>query len=138
MKKIFTLFLCLLYTIVSFGGVVFVHNCNENFELSIYEKTAHSSCPICAKKQENKDKSKTCESGSCKDIEIKINQLSDKLFSSNSIEKVDIHPLTIARLWVEPYHEVVNNAIDSRISYVNKSCCKKSPPIYIIYRNIRN
>lgn len=136
MKKVFTLLLCLLYTFVTFGGSIFVHNCGANTLLSIYDKPSHQSCPLCLDTETNKGKS--CEKGSCQDVEIKIDQLADDFFSSTKVDNFVILPAILPRLWMESYNycEIVCTKITKQLSYFHSA--GSAPPSYILNCNIRN
>lgn len=138
MKKVFTLILCLLFTFVTFGGAIYVHNCGENTLLSIYEKTAHEHCPMCPKGHPETKKSNSCLLKSCNDVEIKIDQLSDQLFSSQKADTFSFSHFIFPRYWVNikplentPELVYIRQEI---LYYISNS----SPPIYILHRNIRN
>lgn len=135
MKRIVTFWLCMMYTFVSLGGSIFMHNCGEQTILSIYEKASHEVCPICS---DNDSERSTCTNGSCKDIEIKIDQLSKEPFSANKAEKTALQPCILTRLWVElkPVSKIVttNTFCNSdRLLYTNID-----PPSYILHCNFRN
>lgn len=134
MKKLFIIFLCITYTFVALGGSIFVHNCDDNSVFSIYEKATHDECPICSKKGKTK---KICGKGSCKDTEIKINQLSDELFSANNAEKFLIQPFIFERLWVEttPISRTIQS--QSFSSPILLYCSSSDPPNYLLNCNFR-
>jgi len=139
MKKLFTLFICLIYTFVTFGGSIFMHNCGESTTLSIYEKSNHDKCSLCnTAHKETKQANKSCHTGSCKDIEIKIDQLSDKLFSSSKAEKFLLQPIIFQRLWVEltPFLNPALNIVS--LSDFDFQDIQISPPHYILNCNFRN
>lgn len=103
MKTVLTILLCIIYTTVSFGGTVYMHNCCGETKISLNEKKGHDVCPLCAKKQKkapHPSKHKSCTDGKCSDIEIKIDQLSDKLFSGNSSFSFQHSPAILTRLWI--------------------------------------
>lgn len=138
MKKLFTLFLCLIYTFVAFGGSIFMHNCGENTTLSMYEKSTHEKCPMCATGHKEIKIEKVCKSGSCQDIEIKIDQLSDKLFSSNKSEKLLLQPIIFQRLWIDisPLSTAILSEVPipkDNLHYANVTL-----PYYLLNCNFRN
>ncbi|MFD2552974.1 hypothetical protein ACFSQW_01135 [Sphingobacterium tabacisoli] len=103
MKRFLALLLCAIYTMVSFGGSVYMHNCCGGTSISIYEKTGHDECALCTKHEKQTSSSsehKTCSDGKCSDIEIKIDQLANKLFSGSSNFSTDIAPAILPRLWI--------------------------------------
>ncbi|WP_144062758.1 hypothetical protein [Sphingobacterium paucimobilis] len=103
MKRFLALLLCIVYTVVSFGGSVYMHNCCGGTSISIYEKAGHDLCPVCTKEEQHTSSSsthKTCSDGKCSDIEIKIDQLANKLFSGHSNFSIDVAPAILTRLWI--------------------------------------
>lgn len=104
MKRFIAIFLCIIYTTVSFGGSVYMHNCCGGTSFSIYEKAGHDVCPLCTKKQDRNSSSssdhKTCSDGKCSDVEIKIDQLANKLFSSHSPSLIHFSPAVLTRFWI--------------------------------------
>lgn len=103
MKRFLAILLCMIYTMVSFGGSVYMHNCCGGTSISLYEKAGHDVCPICTKKQKEEahsSKHKTCSDGKCSDIEIKIDQLANKLFFGHSNFSVESTPAILTRFWI--------------------------------------
>jgi len=135
MKRLVTLFLCMIYTFVTLGGSIFVHNCGENTIMSFYEKASHDSCPICVQKQNTK---KLCKDNSCKDIEVKIDQLSKELFSAKKFDNFSIQPAIFQRLWIDYKPHVVSFNIEKPTFAHHLYYTNNSPPTYILHRNIRN
>lgn len=138
MKKFITLILCFLYTFVTFGGSVFVHHCGENSQLSIYEKYSHGSCPLCSHSKLADTKTDGCKSGNCKDIEIKINQLSDKLFSAKKSEKFNLEPIILQRFWIELLSFNFQTPTTTIVESFLLKNTESSPPSYILNCNFRN
>lgn len=136
MKKTLTLILCLLYTFITFGGSIFVHNCGDDVMLSMYEKSSHENCPICAKKKQKK--TSNCKHGSCNDVEIKIDQLKDKFTSSHKIDTIILQPVIFERLWINLYTPNSVSIINESLPYIHLYCSNSSPPAYILHCNIRN
>lgn len=138
MKRLFTLFLCTIYTFVAFGGSIFMHNCGENTVYSIYQKTSHEECPICGNKSKTTKKQKVCTSGSCKDVEVKIDQLADELFSANKAGKFLIQPHIFQRLWVEIAPVELPLVTDFPKLSIDRYYSSTAPPRYLLNCNFRN
>jgi hypothetical protein len=113
-----------------------MHNCGENFFISLYEKSTHDNCPLCAKN--HTEKKVNCQDGSCNDVEIKINQLSDELFSVNSSDYSSMQPAIIQRLWISlkpiEYDNITTFSVVNYYFHHSDS----SPPIFIRNQNFRN
>lgn len=138
MKKLFTLFLCITYTFVALGGSIFMHNCGENTVLSIYEKSSHEECPICNGNDKTSTIQVVCKSGACKDIEVKINQLDNELFSANKSEKFIIQPFIFERLWVDLSPKTITLHSHIHSSPLLSYCSNTDPPQYLLNCNFRN
>ncbi len=136
MKKTLTLIFCLLYTFVTFGGSIFVHNCGDDVMLSIYEKSSHENCPICVKKKQKKINN--CKHGACNDVEIKIDQLKDQFSQSHKIDTFLLQPLIFERLWINLYSFNSGTIKNEPLPYIHLNCSNSSPPYYIINCNLRN
>lgn len=136
MKKTLTLLLCILYTFVTFGGSLFVHYCDDNVMMSIYDKSSHDDCPICA--QHMHQEFEDCQHGTCNDVEIKIDQLKDTFFSSTKADKFLLQPMVVDRLWLDlvTFSDKQISKVpipDLHLYYTNSS-----PPVYILNCNLRN
>lgn len=80
-----------------------MHNCCGGTSISVYEKKGHDACSMCIKTQKQQTKSekhKSCSDGKCSDIEIKIDQLANKLFAGNANFSLHHAPAILTRLWV--------------------------------------
>ncbi|WP_164112836.1 MULTISPECIES: hypothetical protein [Sphingobacterium] len=135
MKRFLAVLICMIYTTVSFGGSVYMHHCCGGTSISIYEKAGHDACPLCAKQEEQKPGSehqKTCSDGKCSDIEIKIDQLANKLFSGQSHFSVHFAPFILTRLWINSKpvaSEKEKEKLPLKNSFV---CANSSPPTFLL------
>lgn len=120
---------------VSFGGSVYMHNCCGGTSISLYEKAGHDICPMCTHEEKNNSESskhKTCSDGKCSDIEIKIDQLANKLFSGHSYFYSAVAPAILTRLWIslKPISlELKNEKFALRDSFVFKDV---APPTFLL------
>ncbi|MBE8720122.1 hypothetical protein C4F40_05190 [Sphingobacterium sp. Ka21] len=100
----------------------------------------HSNCPLCSKDHQHTAEKKTnCqESHSCNDIQVKLDQLSDKLFSADySKSFLGFSPTIITLYWVQPslFIDFVFNSKHTPEETVAFS--NSSPPTYLLHRNFR-
>lgn len=103
MIRFLTILLCVLYTAVATGGSVYLHNCCGGTLISLYEKNAVEACSFCAgtaNPEEDAAEHKTCMEGKCGHVEIKVDQLEDQLFASQTNTTVVFSPVILTRLWV--------------------------------------
>lgn len=103
MKRFLAILLCVLYTTVSVGGAVYLHNCCGGTSISLYEKKELDACSFCAGMQSGEgdsDDHKTCMEGKCGHIEVKVDRLEDQLLGSQSSTNVVFSPGVLTRLWV--------------------------------------
>lgn len=126
--------MCLLYTFVSIGGSIYLHKCSGETSLSIYEKKAHSACPMCASPG---NEPKSCSTGDCTDVEVKIDQLKDQLFSTKDLTDLQVAPTILTRLWVliKPVDFNFEAPIHYNLDYY--SCTDSSPPLFILHSIFR-
>lgn len=135
MKRFFALLLCVLYITVSFGGSVYLHNCCGGTSISIYEKEGHDTCPLCAKKKKkdiDSSQHKSCSEGKCSDVEIKIDQLENKLFAGHSSLSVIFTPAILTRFWINlnpVAQELDTTKLPLRNSFVYTD---SSPPTFLL------
>lgn len=135
MKRFLVLLLCVVYTTVSFGGSVYMHNCCGGTSISIYEKGEHENCSLCTKKKKkdvDNTPHKSCSDGKCSDIEIKIDQLENKLFSGQSSLSILFTPAILTRFWVnlKPItQELDQTNLPLQDSFVYKD---SSPPTFLL------
>lgn len=135
MKRFLALLICIIYTMVSFGGSVYMHNCCGGTSISIYEKTGHDACPLCTKHEEQKSDSEhhnTCSDGKCSDVEIKIDQLANKLFSGHPHFSVHFAPSILTRLWINSKPlavEIEKEKLPLKNSFVY---IDSSPPTFLL------
>lgn len=120
------------------GGSIFVHNCGEKMLLSVYEKSSHEECPLCAREHQEPNKQSDCTDGSCNDVEIRIDQLSDKFFASKKNDTFVISPFIFQRLWVEISTPQNTSYLVKKTTDINLYLLNSSPATYILNRNIRN
>jgi hypothetical protein len=100
----------------------------------------HENCPMCSKDHDHTaEKKNNCqESHSCNDIQVKLDQLSDKLFSKDHAKSfLGFGPAIITLYWVQPslFNDFVFNnkyTSEERVVFSNTS-----PPTYLLNRNFR-
>ena len=131
MKKVLALFLALFYTFLSFGGSIYVHHCNSEYFLSIYEKKTTKDCPICIEKHAHADSENSCSGHSCKDLEVKIEQPTETITMASS-PFFACQPAIIPRLWVltNPIEVIVLHNIEN--VPINYAIGDSSPPTYLV------
>lgn len=131
MKRFFVSILCLFYTFAAIGATFQVHQCHNDFLLTISkQKQEYKSCPLCKKHSETKS-SDSCKTGDCKDIELKFDQLSDKLFNTTGDHSFALSPAVIVIPWI---HEIptfqsveADDVPRTDVMYYADS----SPPVYL-------
>jgi hypothetical protein len=132
MVKFFAIFLSVFYNIVCLGATLQVHSCGNNILWSISNtENIHDTCSIC-----HNSTSDICRGGDCQDIELKLDQLSDKLFSNNKDIVQLFHSAIITLPWIllpdawTSHTEIVpTKAI---LAYSNSS-----PPTYLLHCTFR-
>lgn len=140
MKQVISLFLCMFYTFISFGGTIYVHECSGGTSLGIYEKTTHANCPLCHKQTHNHAKSveeKACTTDDCKDIEIQIDQISDQQLIQTSNFFHITSPAVLIKHWINlkpVVHEIVHHYSLMPDGFLNTN---SSPPTFLLNRNFR-
>lgn len=128
MKSFFILLMCLLYTFVSIGGSIYMHKCSGETSLSIYAKKTHSLCPMCTSPQSEK---KSCATGDCNDVEVKIDQLKDQFFLTNNLADVQFSPAILTRFWVliKAVNYNIFTPVHNNLDYYTYT--DSSPPLFI-------
>lgn len=130
MKKLSVLILSLLYTFVAIGGSIFVHECNHETVVKLYNKINHGQCPICLKNTEKKNTKKSCHQKKCSDREIKIDQLDNTIHNSQSL--VDItSPAILPIFWISIYPEFIFDIITKNTKDQIVLITDSSPPTYL-------
>lgn len=131
MKRLFSLFLCLLFLIVSTGFTTSAHICKGvKQEIRLFSKEHQDQvCPVCALKSKQKTKKDNC----CKheQNQVKLADKVQKIANQESLMKFSgeavlyLHPAK-ATVW----NEQLNT---SKAEFVHASCPLKSPPFYILH-----
>lgn len=136
MKFFLAIFLSLFYTITSLGAVLQMHTCSGNMTWTISkENLIHEKCPLCSK--HSKSHKKKCKTGKCKDIELKLDPLSDKLFSHNHDIQQIVSPAIVLIPWIQ---EFINMNFDEKSFIIvdhHSDISDTSPPINILHCTFR-
>lgn len=133
MVKFIAIFLSVFYNVVSIGATLQVHTCGSNILWSISgEENVHDSCPMC-----HNDQATACHSGDCQDIELKLDQLSDKLFShtKDAVQLVDSAIITLPWIQKLSYSGTLCQDVTPKreiLAYTNSS-----PPTYLLHCTFR-
>jgi len=131
MKKIFVIFLCICYVAVCFGITFQIHRCADNVLWVLSEvESIHHSCPFCHQ-QDAEETKKDCRDGSCDDMEFKLDQLSDKVFSYTKDRTLTLDPAIRIIPWMQdifsfPSPQRVYRPLRTILAFGNSS-----PPIYL-------
>ncbi len=133
MKKIFVIFLCICYTAVTFGVTFQIHRCADNVLWAISnEESIHDACPLCHPVQrDNNDTKKECRDGGCDDMEFKLDQLSDKIFSYTKDKTPSLDPAIRVIPWIQDIFSFLSSPKEY-IQIANVfAFANSSPPIYL-------
>lgn len=129
--KLLIYFVCLIFTFVSLGGNIYVHQCKEATQLSLYNKVDTKNCPFCEKHHTaDHEKGGHCE-GECADSVLKIDQLADKNFNVNQVLFTQLSPAITPLLWIVNFTTAtadINNQKNTDYLY---SFSDSSSPIHI-------
>lgn len=124
-------FVCIVFTFVSLGGNIYVHQCKEATLLSLYNQIDTKNCPFCKKHHQSEDKQNENCKGDCKDSILEINQLTDKKINTNQVLFPQLSPAVLQLLWIvdfiTPIQEI-NKKYSTELLY---SYTDSSPPIYL-------
>lgn len=141
MRQFLALTLFILYSFTSSGATIYLHQCSGTTIISLMEGTnTHENCPMCSKDHDHtaKKKNNCQESHSCKDIQVKLDQLSDKLFSKDYAESFfGFGPAIITLYWMQP-NLFIDFAVNSKYVFKERVAYPhSSPPTYLLNRNFR-
>ncbi len=133
MKKIFIVFLCVCYTIVSFGITFQIHRCADNVLWAISnEKALHDTCPLCHHTPQSRDEiKKDCQGGNCEDMELKLDQLSHKVFSFTKDNTPSLNPAILTIPWMQDIFSFLSFSKEWTSSTHVFAFANSSPPIYL-------
>lgn len=124
--------ICMVFTFVSIGGNVYIHQCQEATLLSFYEKVGISNCPFCEKHHhEEQEKDVHCQ-GDCKDAVLEIDQLSHTDLNTQQAFFTTIYPAIIQLLWINNFIQPLDNAAIQQSQEFLYSFSDSSPPIYLL------
>lgn len=137
MMRLLIYFTCMIFTFVSIGGNIYIHQCEEATLLSLYEKVGITSCPFCEKHHHGEhEKDAHCD-GECKDAVLEIDQLSHTDLNTQQSFFTNICPAIIPLLWItnftlQPDNTPSQKSLDFLYSYSDTS-----PPLYLLNRIFR-
>ncbi|MBE8713276.1 hypothetical protein C4F49_06260 [Sphingobacterium sp. KB22] len=136
----------LLYSLSSTGATVYYHKCAENISVSVLEnkKVSHETCNMCkAHKHENKESESTkhtaCDKddNSCKDLQVKIEKVTDKVIQANHLDIVPyLFPHISTLYWINTYNFQNLNSVLTQNSTVIQSSPINIPPDLCVLNNI--
>ncbi|HMR18521.1 MAG TPA: hypothetical protein PKA53_04410 [Sphingobacterium sp.] len=133
MIKFIAIFLSVFYNVVSIGATLQVHTCGSTILWSISgDEDIHDTCPLC-----HSVPADTCPGGDCQDIELKLDQLSDKLFSHNKDVVQLVHTAIITLpSWFQGLSTAIHpqNLIPKRTILASTNL---SPPTYLLHCTFR-
>lgn len=122
---------CVIFTFVSLGGNIYIHQCKDTTLLSFYSEIDTGNCPFCEKHHNKDHKMDDHCAGECKDSTLKIDQLSDQNFNTTHSSFVQLSPAITPILWILDF------AIDTKdvetyhsLAYL-LSFSDSSPPLYL-------
>lgn len=129
--------LSLIFTFVSLGGNIYVHQCKESVLLSFYHKIETTNCQFCNKHHQQQDTQEDHCGGHCKDSVLKIDQLDKTGYTINQSLLVTISPAVlpiygVMDFQIQPMDNIHTNKADIIQQYTNSS-----PPIFIKNCNFR-
>lgn len=124
-------FVCIIFTFVSLGGNIYLHQCKEATMLSLYDQIDTESCPFCAKHHKSADDKDEHCAGECKDSVLDIEQLTDKNFNTQQVSFVQFSPAITPLLWIVNFIIPVQDYNKQQQTELFYSCTDSSPPIYI-------
>lgn len=123
-------FVCIIFTFVSLGGNIYVHQCKEATLLSLYHQIDTKNCPFCEKHHKSADKqNENCE-GECKDSVLEINQLTDKKITTSQLFP-QLSPAIIPLLWIVDFSTTIQEINKQYSTELLYSYTDSSPPIYL-------
>jgi len=126
-------FVCIIFTFVSLGGNIYLHQCKEATMLSLYNQINTKSCPFCEKHHKAaEEKDEHCE-GACKDSVLDIEQLTDKNFNTKQVFFAQFSAAITPLLWIVNFitpEDDINKQHHADLFY---SYADSSPPIYLQY-----
>ncbi|MCA5006835.1 hypothetical protein [Sphingobacterium bovistauri] len=129
--RLIAYFVCIIFTFVSLGGTIYIHQCKDATLLSLYKQIDTKSCPLC-EKHHNDDHQKTenCDGG-CKDSTLKIDPLSDENFNINQAFFVQLSPAIIPIFWISNFGAPTKDTLQKKSLDFLFTFSDSSPPIYL-------
>ncbi len=132
MKKFFILIFSLYYTMVSIGATFQIHHCSGHILWTVSnEKLKHDACPLCNHSKDITKKGDICHGGDCADMELKFDQLSDKLFSFTNYSGLTFSPAVIVIPWIQEIFSFAVSSKDFIPETVVLASVHSSPPVYL-------
>lgn len=124
-------FVCIIFTFVSIGGNIYIHQCKDATLLSLYNQIDTKSCPFCEKHHQDEHEQDEHCAGECKDSTLNIDQLSDHNYNIHQSFFAQLSPVITPILWILNFTTPVSD-IDTKESLEFKySYTDSSPPIYL-------
>ena len=122
---------CTVFTFVSLGGNIYMHQCKDATLLSLYNQVDTENCPFCEKHHHSTEEKDEHCAGECKDSTLKIDQLSDQNININSAYFVQLSPAIIHILWISNFKTADESSENIQpLAYLHRYT-DSSPPIYL-------
>lgn len=129
--RLLTYIVCLIFTFVSLGGNIYIHQCKDAVLLSLYDKVNTQSCPFCEEHHKSHDEKEAHCAGECKDSVLQIDNLTDKNFNTTPTFFTQITPAIIPLLWIVNFTRSSEEILQQTPVAFLYSATDSSPPIYL-------
>lgn len=138
----------LLYTLSSTGATVYYHKCAENISISVLEnkKVSHENCMLCkAHQHANEESTSTThaacdkEDNSCKDLQVKIEKVTDKVIQANHLNTIPyLFPHISILYWINTYNfQNLNSVLTQNLAPLQSSTITIPPDLCVLHNIFR-